>query len=372
MTAISLKNISKNYDEVSVIKDLNLEIGANEFVVLVGPSGCGKSTTLRMIAGLEDISCGKLFFGDKDMTHAAPKDRGISMVFQNYALYPHMDVYENIAFGLRLAKIPDQEIKVRVDRIAETLGLTDYLKRKPKALSGGQRQRVAMGRAMAKNANIFLFDEPLSNLDAKLRAQMRTEIKQRHQENKKTTVYVTHDQIEAMGLADKIVIMRGGVIEQIGTPMEVYKNPANKFVASFIGSPGMNFFDLKVEKSGTKKILTDKHKALSLTLPEDKERLLGNLTEVTLGIRPSDIFISTSSDNLKNEWKKQAKIEVVEPLGKNAFIQFKIGELRFTGETMGHHLPFAGENVLVSFNMEHANLFNAKDETSLTKNTNII
>ena len=357
MTGIRLENISKYYGDTKVIENLNLTIEPHEFVVLVGPSGCGKSTTLRMVAGLEDVTKGNLIIDEKDLTSSLPSERGIGMVFQNYALYPHMNVYENMAFALRIKKIDSKKIDEKVQNVASVLELTEYLDRKPKELSGGQRQRVAMGRAMVKEADIFLFDEPLSNLDAKLRSQMRTEIKRRHQENKKTTIYVTHDQIEAMGLADKLVIMEKGNIEQIGTPMEVYSKPANIFVASFIGNPSMNFFELTVHTEGEEIKLIDQENKLEFPLPKNKYEFVKDFKKVTVGIRPSDIFISTENDEIPSEWKKPAFIDVIEPLGKSAFINLSIGKLTFVGEIMGYNLPTTEKNTLISFNLNHIHLF---------------
>src|SRR5271169_1858201 len=246
MADVALRNVVKRYDDVDAVRGINLDIPNNEFVVLVGPSGCGKSTTLRMIAGLEDITSGEISIGGEVVNDLPPKDRDIAMVFQNYALYPHMTAYENMSFGLRLRKFAKAEIRARVEHAARILDITELLERRPKALSGGQRQRVAMGRAIVRNPKVFLFDEPLSNLDAKLRVQMRTEIKRVHQKVKTTTVYVTHDQVEAMTLADRVVVMNDGRIEQVGTPHEVYHNPRTRFVAGFIGSPTMNFLPGRV------------------------------------------------------------------------------------------------------------------------------
>src|SRR6187399_3254158 len=249
MAEVLVKNLTKQYGAVTAVHDITLEIKDKEFVVLVGPSGCGKSTTLRMIAGLEDISSGQLYIGDRLVNSIPSKDRDIAMVFQNYALYPHMTVFQNMAFGLKIKKVPKVEIEKRVNVAANIVGLTPYLKRKPGTLSGGQRQRVALGRAIVRNPKVFLFDEPLSNLDAKLRVQMRTEIKRVHQKVRTTTVYVTHDQIEAMTLADRVVVMNRGKIEQIGAPNDLYHAPATRFVAGFIGSPAMNLLPCRLEGS---------------------------------------------------------------------------------------------------------------------------
>ncbi|MEI6839453.1 MAG: sn-glycerol-3-phosphate ABC transporter ATP-binding protein UgpC, partial [Alcaligenaceae bacterium] len=246
MAQVKLQQLVKNYDDTPAVRGIDLEIADKEFLVLVGPSGCGKSTTLRMIAGLEDITSGDILIGDHVVNDVPPKDRDIAMVFQNYALYPHMTVFENMSFGLRLKKVPKPQIAERVNAAAKILDITELLQRKPKQLSGGQRQRVAMGRAIVRDPKVFLFDEPLSNLDAKLRVQMRTEIKRVHQKVKTTTVYVTHDQVEAMTLADRVVVMNAGRIEQVGTPQELYHFPATKFVAGFIGSPSMNFIPCRL------------------------------------------------------------------------------------------------------------------------------
>ncbi|MFW5887767.1 MAG: ABC transporter ATP-binding protein [Bacteriovoracia bacterium] len=367
MANVELKNIRKSYGKMAeVVHGINLEIKDNEFVVLVGPSGCGKSTTLRMIAGLEEITSGELRINGELVNNASPRERGIAMVFQNYALYPHMSVYDNIAFGLRLQKFSKEEIDKRVIKAAEVLGLTPYLHRKPKELSGGQRQRVAMGRATAKDADVFLFDEPLSNLDAKLRNEMRTEIKRRHLEDQRTTIYVTHDQIEAMTLADRLVILRNGYIEQIGTPMEVFETPNNKFVASFIGSPAMNFFDLNVKYTKDEEFIfcSDDDK-LWFQAPKHVKKFIGNRKKVIMGIRPSDIFISTPNDNIPEEWKFKGEVELAELLGKNALLSLKIGKNRFTGEVMGQKLPKVGETVKLSWNLCHINLFDSETEKSI-------
>ena len=294
MASVSLNHIYKVYSgNVTAVSDFCLDIEDKEFIVLVGPSGCGKSTTLRMIAGLEDITAGELYIGDKLMNDVAPKDRDIAMVFQNYALYPHMTVYENMAFSLKLKKTPKDEIDRKVKEAAEILDITQYLDRKPKALSGGQRQRVAIGRAIVRNPAVFLMDEPLSNLDAKLRNQMRAEIIKLRQRIDTTFVYVTHDQTEAMTLGDRIVIMRDGFIQQIGTPQEVFNHPANLFVAGFIGTPQMNFFDAKLDKdAGGYYVELD---GARVHLPEEKQQALrANNVEpqdITLGIRPEHIML---------------------------------------------------------------------------------
>src|SRR6059036_1116001 len=291
MAQVTLRNLVKDYDQTPAVRGIDLDIADKEFVVLVGPSGCGKTTTLRMIAGLEDITGGEILIGGDVVNDVPPKDRDIAMVFQNYALYPHMTVHENMSFGLRLKKLPKDEIRRRVAAVAGILGIGELLDRKPKQLSGGQRQRVAMGRAIVRNPKVFLFDEPLSNLDAKLRVQMRTEIKKIHQKVTTTTVYVTHDQVEAMTLADQVVIMNLGRIEQIGSPNEVYHKPATKFVASFIGSPAMNFIPCRLEEAGGKLNirLTDR---IAFPLPPARAaryQSVSRADKLLLGIRPEHI-----------------------------------------------------------------------------------
>jgi len=298
MATVSLKGIKKVYDnKVTAVHDFNLEIADKEFIVLVGPSGCGKSTTLRMVAGLEEISEGELLIGDRKVNDVPPKDRDIAMVFQNYALYPHMTVYENMAFALKLRKLPKAEIDRKVKEAAEILGITEYLQRKPKALSGGQRQRVAIGRAIVRNPQVFLMDEPLSNLDAKLRNQMRAEIIKLRQRIDTTFIYVTHDQTEAMTLGDRIVIMKDGFIQQIGTPQQVFEHPANIFVAGFIGTPQMNFFDARLERSGDSYTLSCMDAVMTLS-PEIMAGLKANNVQsmdVTAGIRPEHIAFAAQA-----------------------------------------------------------------------------
>lgn len=324
MASVTLKNISKSYGDTEVIESLDLEIKDNEFLVLVGPSGCGKSTLLRMIAGLEDISAGELMIGDRVVNTMAPKDRNIAMVFQNYALYPHMNVYKNISFGLRAQKMPKDQIDKKVKQAAEVLELTDLLERKPSELSGGQRQRVSMGRAIVRDPDVFLFDEPLSNLDAKLRATMRLEIKKLHETVETTIVYVTHDQVEAMTLADRIVILKDGKIQQIGTPMELYKKPANKFVASFIGSPEMNFI-----KSGKGEI----------------------------GIRPEDIYLEGDAPRMRVSRKMKGVVVAVETLGAETLLRVDCDGAELTVKVAGVSQLKAGGEVGLVFNMADVHRF---------------
>jgi multiple sugar transport system ATP-binding protein len=321
MAQVSLRKIIKAYDGgVQAVKGIDLEIADHEFVVLVGPSGCGKSTTLRMIAGLEEVTGGEIAIGGTVVNDIPPRDRDIAMVFQNYALYPHMSVFDNMAFGLMLRKFPKAEIKRRVDEAARILDITPLLERKPKALSGGQRQRVAMGRAIVRNPKVFLFDEPLSNLDAKLRVQMRTEIKKVHQTVKTTTVYVTHDQVEAMTLADRVVVMNHGVIEQVGPPQELYHRPATRFVAGFIGSPAMNFIPARLENgSGALRVVLPD--GVTFPVPEDRTQRYRALAgqEVVFGIRPEHLTEPKNLDR-QNISVFEVTPEVIEPMGMETLI----------------------------------------------------
>ena len=315
MASVSLQHIYKVYaGGVTAVSDFNLDIKDKEFIVLVGPSGCGKSTTLRMVAGLEEISDGELYIGDKLVNDVAPKDRDIAMVFQNYALYPHMTIYDNMAFGLKLRKTPKDEIKRRVEEAAKILGIDHLLNRKPKALSGGQRQRVALGRAIVREPKVFLFDEPLSNLDAKLRVQMRTEITKLHQRLQTTFIYVTHDQTEAMTLGDRIVIMKDGFIQQIGTPQEVFNHPYNLFVAGFIGSPAMNMFDANLVKKDGKYFVNLNGYEVELSAEKQAALAANNVEEqaITLGVRPEHLGLVDDG--------VEAKIDVHELMGSSVHL----------------------------------------------------
>lgn len=367
MADITLKSIYKKYlknDSYSVT-DFNLEIKDKEFIVFVGPSGCGKSTTLRMIAGLEDISEGELYIGDKLMNNVEPKNRNIAMVFQNYALYPHMTVYDNIAFGLKIRKMPKDEIDKKVKSAADILGLSTYLERKPAALSGGERQRVALGRAIVRDAEVFLMDEPLSNLDAKLRVTMRAEITKLHQRLQTTTIYVTHDQTEAMTMADRIVIMKGGFIQQVGSPKDVYNNPENIFVAGFIGAPAMNFFNVKVEGDY---VVGD---GMKVRIPEDKKNILLSNDfmgkEVVLGLRPEDIHTELSEVDINKESIVNSTITVSELLGSETILYAKIGNdnKEFIAKVGVDEVYRGGENVQLGFNLDKAHFFNPDTEQVL-------
>jgi len=324
MGQVVLKGINKFYDSVHAVKDVNLQIHDKEFVVFVGPSGCGKTTTLRMIAGLEAISSGDISIDGNVVNGLAPMDRDIAMVFQNYALYPHMSVYDNMAFGLKMRKFNKTEISQRVRDAADILGIGELLQRKPRQLSGGQRQRVALGRAIVRHPRVFLFDEPLSNLDAKLRVQMRVELKKLHLRLGTTAIYVTHDQVEAMTLGDRVVVMKDGVVQQVGEPLELYNQPANKFVAGFIGSPAMNFANVTVtEANGS---LLAENSGLRIKLPQETaQRLRGHAGRaVTLGIRPEDLSVAGAAD--ADHPCFDAVIEVVEQLGSEILLDMKVGE----------------------------------------------
>ncbi|AYW51337.1 ABC transporter ATP-binding protein [Tetragenococcus halophilus] len=363
MVEMSLKDIGKKYDNAEnfAVTDFNLNIKDQEFIVFVGPSGCGKSTTLRMIAGLEDITEGELKIGDKVMNDVAPKDRRIAMVFQNYALYPHMTVFDNMAFGLKLRKYDKNEIKKRVENAAEILGLKEYLDRKPAALSGGQRQRVALGRAIVRDAKVFLMDEPLSNLDAKLRVAMRAEIAKLHRRLETTTIYVTHDQTEAMTMADRIVIMKDGIVQQIGTPREVYDTPINEFVAGFIGSPAMNFFNVTL-KNG---VIEDGH-GLKLRVPEGRNKALiengYDGKEITFGIRPEDIHGEQVVIDAAPETTVHTEVVVSELLGAETMLYTKIGDTEFISKVDARDFHEPGKMVDLSFNLNKAHFFDKETE----------
>jgi multiple sugar transport system ATP-binding protein len=367
MAELRLEHIYKIYDNnVTAVKDFNLHIKDKEFIVFVGPSGCGKSTTLRMIAGLEEISKGDLYIDGKRMNDVAPKDRDIAMVFQNYALYPHMSVYDNMAFGLKLRKFPKDEIDRRVREAARILGLEQYLDRKPKALSGGQRQRVALGRAIVRDAKVFLMDEPLSNLDAKLRVQMRSEIAKLHQRLGTTTIYVTHDQTEAMTMATRLVVMKDGVIQQVGTPKEVYEKPENIFVGGFIGSPAMNFL------RGTLKDGSFVIGNVTIGVPEGKMKVLREQgyvgKEVILGIRPEDfhdepVFIEASQNT-----KITANVEVAELLGAETMIYSQISGQEFVARIDARTEIKPGHQLDLALDMNKAHFFDVDTEKRIRSN----
>lgn len=354
MASVKLVNITKYYDSKKpAVDNASFEINDKEFVVLVGPSGCGKSTTLRMIAGLEEISSGELYIDDRMVNDVSPKDRDIAMVFQNYALYPHMSVYENMAFGLKLRKVDKNEIKKRVMDAAEILGIVEYLDRKPKALSGGQRQRVAVGRAIVRQPKVFLFDEPLSNLDAKLRVQMRTEISKLHKRLQATIVYVTHDQTEAMTMGDRIVVMKDAIIQQIDSPLNLYNFPNNIFVAGFIGSPAMNFIEGKITDSGRLQFVT-KNGSVVMNLGEPLSFLKKAAgKEVTLGIRPEDILCNQTESEILQ--LLQVNLDVVEPMGNEIIVYTAIENQPLIARLNTQDLPAVGKtyNLYLRLNKLH-------------------
>ena len=368
MASLSLKNVCKVYPNgFEAVKDFNLDVADKEFIIFVGPSGCGKSTTLRMIAGLEEISSGDLIIDGKVMNDVEPKDRDIAMVFQNYALYPHMTVYDNMAFGLKLRKVPKDEIDKKVREAAKILDLEKLLDRKPKALSGGQRQRVAMGRAIVRNPKVFLMDEPLSNLDAKLRVQMRIEISKLHENLGATIIYVTHDQTEAMTLGTRIVVMKDGVVQQVDTPQALYNTPCNLFVAGFIGSPQMNFMDAKCTIKGNDVTLTvGKH---VLKVPASKKQALidGGYDgkTVVLGIRPEDIhdeqlFIESSPESVID-----ARINIYEMLGAEVYLYFTIDQFDITARVNARTTARPGDTVQFAFDLSKIHIFDKETEEIL-------
>ena len=323
MARVVIQNLNKLFEEVYAVKDLNLAIRDKEFLVLVGPSGCGKTTTLRMVAGLESITSGRIMIDDKLINELPPMDRDIAMVFQNYALYPHMSVYDNMAFGLKMRKFDRADIARRVQEAAEILGIQQLLRRKPRQLSGGQRQRVALGRAIVRHPQVFLFDEPLSNLDAQLRVQMRVELKKLHDRLGTTAIYVTHDQVEAMTLGDRVVVMKDGIVQQVGEPLELYNQPANRFVAGFLGSPSMNFAAVKLSQANGE--IWAANGGMQIKVPAEYASRLGRYVgqEVTLGIRPKDLHVAAAADPV--ELGFDAVVEVVEKLGSEILLDVAAG-----------------------------------------------
>jgi multiple sugar transport system ATP-binding protein len=363
MAQVMLKALNKKYDEVHAVKDVNLHIRDKEFMVLVGPSGCGKSTTLRMVAGLEEITAGEIHIGDRVVNDLPPKDRDIAMVFQNYALYPHMSVYDNMAFGLKMRKFPKAEIEQRVKDAAQLLGIQELLKRKPRQLSGGQRQRVAVGRAIVRHPQVFLFDEPLSNLDAKLRVQMRVELKKLHDRLETTAIYVTHDQVEAMTLGDRVVVMKDGWIQQVGEPLELYGHPTNKFVAGFIGSPAMNFIDVTINEANGQ-ILAEAQ-GLRLTVPPAKAASLRAYKgqQIALGVRPEDVHVATGADAAHHSF--DAAVEVVEPLGSEILLDVRIGRGTIVARVEPSVRVKVHETVKLAVNADKLHFFDAKTEQAV-------
>jgi len=363
MAKVVLENIFKIYPgDVVAVNDANLEINDQEFVVLVGPSGCGKSTTLRMIAGLEEISKGNIYIDGKRVNDVPPKNRDIAMVFQNYALYPHMTVYKNMAFGLKLRRYPKEEIDKRVRDAAEILGIEELLERKPKALSGGQRQRVAVGRAIVRKPKAFLFDEPLSNLDAKMRVQMRTEISKLHTRLTSTMIYVTHDQVEAMTMGDRIVVMKDGFIQQVAAPLDLYDHPANKFVAGFIGSPPMNFFDGVLEQKGGDVFFNEG--TFSLRVDDAQRQSLQSYIgkKVVFGVRPEDIADVLFVTNPPADIQVKAKVEVVEPMGAEVFLYLNTGKHSFIARMDTHDQVRVNQELTMVFDIKKSHFFDFETE----------
>ena len=367
MAQVSLRNVSKVYPGgVQAVKDVNLGIENKEFLVLVGPSGCGKSTTLRMIAGLEEITDGQIYIGDKMVNGIPPKDRDIAMVFQNYALYPHMTVYENMSFGLRLRRFPKNEIDQRVKDAAEILGITKHLNKRPKVLSGGERQRVAVGRAIVRKPLVFLFDEPLSNLDAKLRLQMRIEIKKLHTRLQTTMIYVTHDQVEAMTMGTRIAVMRDGVINQIADPITLYNQPINKFVAGFIGSPPMNFMNGTIVKKGDKLFFNGGNFMVKV-VDETQDKLTPYCDkEIIFGIRPEDVYDKLFVQYASPETTISSTCEVVEPMGAEVYLHLNKGKHNYIARVDGHNKPALNQEMDMVFDMKKARFFDPKTERTIS------
>ncbi len=366
MAQVRLVHVKKVYGgNVTAVEDVSLDIEKREFVVFVGPSGCGKTTTLRMIAGLEEISAGKIYIGDKVVNDIPPKDRDIAMVFQNYALYPHMTVFQNMAFALKLRKYPKDEIQKRVKEAAEILGIERLLERKPKELSGGQRQRVALGRAIVRKPHVFLFDEPLSNLDAKMRVQMRMEIKKLHQRLQATIVYVTHDQTEALTMGDRIVVMKDGVIQQVADPLNLYEHPVNKFVASFIGSPPMNFLNGNIVhldghlwfQNGPFRVRVSDPMAPKLT------RFVNH--EIVFGIRSEDIYDKLFTSAASPDNTVRATCEVIEPMGAEAYLYLRCGSNAFIARVSGNIRPGVNQDLDLVFDMAQAHFFDKETEEAV-------
>ena len=367
MAKVILNNVVKVYPGgVKAVDDFSLDINDGEFVVLVGPSGCGKSTTLRMVAGLEEITSGTIAIGDRVVNDVPPKNRDIAMVFQNYALYPHMTVYENMAFGLKLRKFPKKDIEARIQEAAKMLGLADLLDRRPKALSGGQRQRVAVGRAIVRKPEAFLFDEPLSNLDAKLRVQMRVEISQLHNKLESTMIYVTHDQVEAMTMGDRIVVMKDGLIQQIADPITLYDRPANRFVAGFIGTPPMNFFEGRIS-GGNGSLKFEGEAGVALPVPDKHRNTLSSYSgkAVTLGARPEDIG-SITAEQVEGAPRLKAVVDVVEPMGSEAYIYMRAGDTSFISRVDTHREFEVGQEAEPAVFLDKVHFFDAETEQCIT------
>ena len=366
MAQVSLVNINKIYPgNIQAVSNVNLSIEKREFIVLVGPSGCGKTTILRMVAGLEEVSSGKIYIGDKLVNDVPPKDRDIAMVFQNYALYPHMTVFQNMAFALKLRKYSKQEIVTRVHEAAEILGIKNLFERKPKELSGGQRQRVALGRAIVRKPLVFLFDEPLSNLDAKLRVQMRTEIKKLHQRLQATIIYVTHDQTEAMTMGDRIVVVKDGVVQQVADPITLYNQPKNKFIASFIGSPPMNFLNGSLVKANNKFYFQNGPFKVRVSDSSREKIARYENQEIIFGIRSEDIYDKLFATEASLDNTVRAICEVVEPMGAEAYLYLRTGPSTFIARVSGHIHPKVNQDLDLVFDMNKAHFFDKTTEQSI-------
>jgi len=365
MASVTYDHVTKKFGEVIAVNDLNIEVEDKEFLVLVGPSGCGKSTALRCLAGLEEIDEGEIKIGEKIVNDIAPKDRDIAMVFQSYALYPHMSVFDNMAFGLKLRKMDKAEIKRRVNKAAEILGIEDLLKRKPRQLSGGQRQRVAVGRAIVREPNVFLLDEPLSNLDAKLRVQMRAEISKLHKRLETTFIYVTHDQIEAMTMASRIAVMNLGLLQQIDSPRNLYNKPTNKFVAGFIGSPSMNFFPAKISKNGENIFIDGGN--FRLPIPKEKAAAYQGLDgkEIVFGLRPEDVHDPDFTPSGVTEARIKAKVDVIEMMGNESFTYFSTADHDFVGRIDPRSKFKYGDEIEVGVDMSNFHIFDKVTEKAI-------
>jgi multiple sugar transport system ATP-binding protein len=365
MASVTYKHVTKKFGDMVAVNDLDIQVNDKEFLVLVGPSGCGKTTALRCLAGLEEISSGEILIGERVVNDVAPKDRDIAMVFQSYALYPHLSVFDNMAFGLKLRKVPKDEIKRRVEKAADTLGITDLLNRKPRQLSGGQRQRVAVGRAIVREPKVFLFDEPLSNLDAKLRVQMRAEISKLHQQLQTTFIYVTHDQVEAMTMASRIAVINKGVLQQIDTPQNLYDLPNNVFVAGFMGSPAMNFFPARLRKENGK-LLVDTGD-FSLTIPADLAKTFEPHTNknIIFGIRPENLHDADFiPPNIHSE-KITATVDVTELMGNEIYLYLMTGKHTFVGRVDPRSKMRMGDKAQIAFNMDKVHIFDAETEQAI-------
>jgi multiple sugar transport system ATP-binding protein len=365
MASVTFNNVTKRYGNVTAVSDLNLEISDKEFLVFVGPSGCGKTTSLRMLAGLEDVTEGNILIGERDVTDVAPKDRDIAMVFQSYALYPHMSVYDNLAFSLKLRKMKKDEIDTRVHKAAQTLSIEPLLPRKPKQLSGGQRQRVAVGRAIVREPKVFLFDEPLSNLDAKLRVQTRAEITKLHQQLGTTFIYVTHDQVEAMTMGTRIAVMKDGTLQQIDSPQNLYDRPANQFVAGFIGSPSMNFFDVMLK--GTRENITVEGDNFQLAIPGERtqglDQYLGQ--SVTMGIRPEDLHDAAFIPPNIHTGTLEAQVDVTELMGNEVYLYLLTGKNSYVARVDPRTKARVGTQVQMAANLDNVHFFSKTNEKAI-------